>query len=108
METDLENLRREQAEPSAQGFVYLIHMRGTKYYKIGMSLDPEIRLKTLQTGNPHNLRLAKRQAVRDMRSAESTLHSLFQNERVPNLSVREWFRFNSGIGEVDIAFSTLS
>ena len=108
METDLENLRREQAEPDAQGFVYLVHMKGTKYYKIGMSLDPEIRLKTLQTGNPHNLRLAKTQTVRDMRSAESTLHSLFEAERVPNLSAREWFRFNKGISEVDNAFSSVS
>ena len=108
MENDLKNLRREQAEPDSQGFVYLIHMEGTKYYKIGMSLDPEMRLKTLQTGNPHNLRLAKTQTVGDMRSAESTLHSLFEAERVPNLSAREWFRFNNGIGEVDIAFSTLS
>jgi len=31
---DLENVRREQAEPHSQGEVYLIHMGGTTFYKL--------------------------------------------------------------------------
>lgn len=107
IEVDLENIRREQTEPHSQGYVYLIHMEGTTFYKIGMSLDPQIRLRTLQTGNPHSLGLLNTQAVQDMRSAEVSLHRQFETQRVPNVNVREWFDFGDGTGEVETAFGTL-
>jgi len=71
------------------------------------SLDPEIRLRTLQTGNPHLLYLLTTQAVQDMRSAEINLHQQFETLRVPNLSVKEWFDFSDGTSEVETAFATL-
>ena len=74
IKSDLENVRREQTDPHSQGYVYLIHIEGTGFYKIGMSLDPQIRLRTLQTGNPHLLRLLNTQLVQDMRTAEINLH----------------------------------
>ncbi len=107
IEADLENIRRERAEPHSQGYLYLIHMENTMFYKIGMSLDPEIRLRTLQTGNPHLLYLLTTQAVQDMRSAEINLHQQFETLRVPNLSVKEWFDFSDGTSEVETAFATL-
>ncbi|MCJ1267726.1 hypothetical protein MMC22_007612 [Lobaria immixta] len=107
VEVDLENIRHEQAEPHSQGYIYLIHMENTTFFKIGMSLDPEIRLRTLQTGNPHPLYLLNTQAVQDMRSAESSLHRQFEPQRVPNLNVREWFDLGHGTGEVNTAFATL-
>lgn len=106
-EVDLENLRRELTEPHSQGYVYLIHMENTTFYKIGMSLDPEIRLRTLQTGNPLPLYLLNTQAVQDMRSTELDLHRRFEDHRVPNLNVREWFDLGDGTGEVNTAFATL-
>lgn len=107
IEADLENIRRERTEPHSPGYLYLIHMENTTFYKIGMSLDPEIRLRTLQTGNPHLLYLLNTQAVQDMRGAETGLHRQFETRRVPNLSVREWFDFGDGAGEVESAFATL-
>ena len=104
IEDDLENIRLEQKEPHSQGYVYLIHMEGTPFCKIGMSLDPQIRLRTLQTGNPHSLLLIRTQAVQDMRSAEASLHRQFETQRVPNLNVREWFDFANGTGDVETAF----
>lgn len=106
-EIDLENIRRERTEPHSQGYIYLIHMGDTTFYKIGMSLDPEIRLRTLQTGNPHPLYLLETQAVQDMRSAELNLHRHFETQRVPNLNVREWFDLADGAGEVNTAFANL-
>ena len=106
LETDLENLRREQTEPSSRGYVYLIHMTGTTYYKIGMSLDPEIRLRTLQTGNPYMLDIMTTRHVSDMRSAESALHWRYEAQRVLNLNAREWFDFDDiVIEEVKDTFS---
>ena len=104
---DLENIRREQAQPHSQGYVYLIRMENTTFFKIGMSLDPEIRLRTLQTGNPHPLRLLDIRAVPDMRSAEIGLHRRFETQRVPNLNVREWFDLSHGADQVQTAFATL-
>lgn len=107
IEIDMENIRREQTEPHSQGYIYLIHMENTTFYKIGMSLDPEIRMRTLQTGNPHPLYLLNTQAVQDMRSAEVDLHRKFETQRVPNLSVREWFDLGDETGEVNTAFAAL-
>ena len=104
---DLENIRREHSDPHSQGYIYLIHMENTTFYKIGMSLDPELRLRTLQTGNPHLLSLLNTQAVQDMRSAEMNLHRQFETQRVPNPNVREWFDLGDGTGEVKTAFATL-
>ena len=106
-EVALEILRPERTEPHSQGYIYLIHMETTAFYKIGMSLDPEIRLRTLQTGNPHPLYLLKTHTVQDMRSAEMDLHRQFETQRVPNLNVREWLDLSDGIDEVQAAFATL-
>lgn len=107
IETDLQNLRREQNEPSSMGSVYLIHMEGTTFYKIGMSLDPQIRLRTLQTGNPHTLTIRRTQLVPDMRSAESQLHRRFVAQRIANINAMEWFDFGTNIEIVETAFNVL-
>ncbi len=106
LEVDLENIRREQAEPHSQGYVYLIHMRTTTFYKIGMSHDPVTRLQTLQTGNPRALYLINVKAVQDMRSAEMALHRRFETHRVPDVHTREWFDLNDE-DEVQLAFATI-
>ena len=92
---DLGNLQREQDEPRSKGYVYLIFMAHTAFYKIGMSLDPRIRLQTLQTGNPRALRLVRTRAVGDMRGAESGLHGRFEAWRVLDVDSREWFELES-------------
>ena len=107
IEVDLDHFRREQTSPHSQGFIYLIHMEDTNFFNIGMSLDPEIRLRTLQTGNPHALYLIDTREVQDMRSAESSLHRQFEGQRVINSSVREWFEFEDGADEVRKLFKSL-
>lgn len=104
-EADLENVRREQAEPHSQGYIYLIHMDNTTFYKIGMSLEPVIRLRTLQTGNPSSLEIINTQIVADMRNSEIALHRRFEAHRVPNARVREWFDLDGVIDEVEMAFA---
>ncbi|MDI1490983.1 MAG: hypothetical protein OHK93_002188 [Ramalina farinacea] len=120
IEVELENVIREHTDPHGEGHVYLIQMSRTSFLKIGMSLDPEIRLRTLQTGNPYPLRLIKTWAVSDMLTVEASLHRLFEARKVDNESVREWFDFslsgeNEGgeghedwvIGELDTAIAGL-
>ena len=107
IEIDLDNLRREHIDPHAEGYIYLIGMKGTSFFKIGMSLDPEIRLRTLQTGNPQPLRIVRIQAVQDMRNEELGLHQQFDSQRVPNPNVREWFDFGDNTSDVMSAFRAL-
>ena len=99
---DLENEVCEHSNPHGNGYIYLIHMCGTPFLKIGMSLDPETRLRTLQTGNPCLLQIINTWAVGDMRTVELSLHQQFAAKRVENESVREWFDFSletaSGVG----------
>ena len=51
VERDLENTLREQSNPHGQGYIYLIRMSRIHFLKISMSLDSQVRLRTLQTGN---------------------------------------------------------
>ena len=104
-ERDLDVARRELISPHAPGYLYLVHMENTTLYKIGMSLDPELRLRTLQTGNPYVLRLLHMQAVHDMLSAEVSLHERFAHARVENILVREWFDFGDDLRGVHHAFA---
>lgn len=78
-------------------FVYVI---GSRYkddaiLKIGVSNDPEKRLKTLQTSNPFKLRLlllSKRFNKADAFKAEKMLHELMKDYRLNG----EWFSFDYG------------
>lgn len=68
------------------GYLYVIKDdQGER--KLGFSLNPEKRIQALQTGNSHTLRLEYTLPVRDKRSAEKALHSLFPANHVRG----EWF-----------------
>lgn len=67
------------------GYVYLI--TDEKYVKIGVAKSVENRIKTLQTGNPKQLRLIKTIHTYNPYKLETDLHNLFENKRVNN----EWF-----------------
>ena len=88
---DPEKVLREQIQSGSRGFLYLIHIENTSFYKIGSSVDPELRIRTLQTGNPLFLQLVKTQIVENMRRAEAVLHKQFVSQKISNPRAREWF-----------------
>jgi hypothetical protein len=57
--------------------------------KIGISNDPDQRIKTLQTGTPKDLSLAFKFPVPDDKELEGYLHKGFEERRVNG----EWFDF---------------
>jgi hypothetical protein len=72
------------------GYVYLILMmdESEKLYKIGFTKnDPNKRLKQLQTGAPHELRLINSYKTEHYKKVERMLHGTFFKENVKN----EWF-----------------
>lgn len=71
---------------SVPSFVYFIECSGTRAIKIGIAVDVEKRLATLQTGNPSPMSVIA--VVPGARANELRLHMRFRPERLRG----EWFR----------------
>lgn len=70
------------------GYVYLFQCRGL--YKIGFSFYPDKRLRSLQTGSAHPIRLVHVIRTPLFRQIEKALHRRFSGRRVR----REWFELD--------------
>src|SRR4051812_46127632 len=71
--------------------VYFICDEKETIFKIGRSRDCEKRLKQLQTGNPHKLKIYKIIKSKNYREIELVLHALFAKNRMEG----EWFNINA-------------
>ena len=73
----------------ADRYVYVMQESISKRYKIGISKDPERRLKELNTGNPEKLILVHAYLATDKGyQSEVLAHKLYELERIRS----EWFR----------------
>ena len=70
-----------------RGFLYLIRDEFTGYIKIGISLNPNKRIKQLQTGNSNELTLIYSIQTEYYIKLESTLHRHYKHLNIHN----EWF-----------------
>ena len=68
--------------------VYLIQAEGTLRYKIGISVNPVKRLRSMQTGSPVKLILVR--TIPGNKDVEAAIHKDLERYRVH----REWFEFN--------------
>lgn len=80
-------------------YVYVIRSGRTHTYKIGKTNDPEGRLQSLQTANPHKLKLLHLFKADNATAAEEALHGLLHSKRLEG----EWFRLTDS--EKDILVS---
>jgi hypothetical protein len=75
------------------GFIYLIlevDVNGNERHKIGFTKgNPEIRLKSLQTGNSNKLSLLKTFKSKNYKLLEKWLHSVFIKQKTE--TENEWF-----------------
>lgn len=79
------------------GTVYLLHLKGFPYYKIGVTRGKaEERMVGLQTGMPFEIEVIKQVEVTDILGAEQYLHKLYDNQRVCKPR-GEWFIFDDKI-----------
>ena len=81
---------------SSRSFVYIIREEGNKRFKIGVSNNPDKRLKTLQTGNPEDLILLYTSLVcSNSFEIEASAHEYFKDYLLrgewfdPSLDIRE-------------------
>jgi len=84
-------------------YVYFITTinKGNTPIKIGVSKKPEIRIKELQTGNPHKLKIIKLVTCLNGDSAyvlESCLHSMSKSRNKKLMG--EWFKIYEPINEL--------
>ena len=56
-------------------------------YKIGISDNPNNRLRQLKSGNPYHIELIYSQECKNARAVEKHLHRIFKQKRIS----REWF-----------------
>lgn len=87
--------RKEQWEKGKieanRGFIYLIKEDSINgYYKIGMSIDINARLISLQCGNPYNLKIVSSYYTDNMVQEEEEWHNKFKESRING----EWFSLN--------------
>lgn len=77
-------IERGEYKPK-KGFVYFVINDKNKICKIGFSLDPQKRLKQIQTGCPYPLRLYRQ--IEGTYELEKQLHKKFQQYKTNG----EWF-----------------
>ena len=68
-------------------YIYLISDSNTYYYKIGISNNPEKRLKQLSTGNQSKLKIIHKILCENYSAVEKALHNKYNFNKI-NL---EWF-----------------
>jgi hypothetical protein len=77
--------------PAVAGFIYAIQSpESPRYVKLGLSSNPQARLRNLQTGSPHKLVLIWSFACKNMAETEAAFHEVFDKYRIP---AGEWFDF---------------
>jgi hypothetical protein len=93
------------------GWVYLIHIEGTTYYKIGFAKSIKNRLNQMQTGCPHKMKVVAKVNHSNARSYESLIHSFVRDRNVRGewfdldddylAEVKTWFKPATGTGKFD-------
>lgn len=71
-------------------YVYLISDSKSYTYKIGISNNPEKRIKSLQTGNDKTLKIVCKVLCENYSNVETALHNKYNFLRVSG----EWFELN--------------
>lgn len=87
---------------SRPGFVYAIRGSGSSAIKLGCSAQPRVRLASLQTGNPDELRIINTVPCTDMYAVEERVHAKFAREWIRG----EWFRVDEE--QVRALFQTIA
>jgi uncharacterized C2H2 Zn-finger protein len=72
-----------------KGFIYIINISNTDFYKIGMTQNPDKRLQTLQTSHPHKLIETALFRAERYKAIEKQLHVEYNDNR----GLGEWFQF---------------
>ncbi len=88
-------------KPAKAGFIYFIQCH--EFIKVGFTDKVAIRLSSLQTGCPYELKLIHSIASKDMEVEESLIHKRWQCYEIRG----EWFRLPESMLTVIVASETV-
>ena len=71
-------------------YIYLIKSKQSQLYKIGISDNPQKRIKNLQTGNPEDLIIIHTYKTKNYNKVEKALHNRYSYLKLNG----EWFEFD--------------
>lgn len=71
-------------------YLYIIKPKGLSYYKIGVAVDVDKRMKSLQTGCPAELHCIYKKEFNKTIKLERMIHKKYKNKN----TYGEWFKFN--------------
>ena len=63
-------------------YVYIAHQKGSDFFKVGYSQDPEGRVSSFHTGNPNNIEIIGKVPTTDK----------LRDERRVRLALQGWYR----------------
>ena len=75
-----------------EGYIYILGYSEEGFFKVGTSLNPEARTRSLRTGNP-SIRLVASYPTKDMRLIEQLVHNRLRACKVWG----EWFRLDAAM-----------
>ena len=84
----ISNARDVNKKRFPNGCLYIIHLEGTDYYKIGVSQNPERRIRDLQSATPFNIISLYCEYYRGVYEIEECIHELIKENYVKS----EWFK----------------
>lgn len=86
-------------------FIYVIAAEPEGPCKIGLSLNPDKRLRQLQTGHPYRLRLFHTMEVPDVKV--KLLEKLIHKTMGPWRESGEWFRVDVETAKAEVEFALI-
>lgn len=87
------NASKSNSKKFPNGYIYVIHIEDTDYYKFGVSQNLSRRLKDLRSATPFKLNLLYSCVFNDVYDIESTIHSKIREFYVKS----EWFKMKKDI-----------
>lgn len=83
-------LRKLAASKVGVGYVYLVRIRNTQEYKIGVSTNPKRRLRDISSSMPYEIDILAVNKTNDPYVFEQELLDNYEGHLIRN----EWFRFD--------------
>ena len=87
------NIEFTPIKKPTKGYIYLLHLEGFDFYKIGISQNVPSRLKQMKTLVPFNISRVKTIHIENYRDVEKQIHSKLDRYRYKG----EWFKGCLGV-----------
>lgn len=85
-----QNARKSNSKSRPDGYVYIVKLNGFDIYKIGVSANPERRIKDIDSSNPFGIEIICLLYFKNAYEMEECIHDSFRDKALR----KEWFKFD--------------